>query len=296
MRKAGVLLAIAALSALVLLYSQSSPSASVPPTGRLKVAATFFPLYDFASKVGGERVEVQELVPHGVEPHDWEPKAGDVLKILNARVVVYIGAGFEPWLPKAIDASGAKSRIIEVEAAKGITLEKSDPHIWLDPILAKEIVKKIRDAFIQADPINANYYSANAESYLQKLDQLDAAIRKSVSKFATTGYIAFHQAFTYFNKRYGLQLLAVIEESPGREPSAAWLAEIVQLTRKHNVKVIFSEPMLDPKAAEVISKEVGGRVLTLDPIEGVSEEDLREGKDYISIMRQNLENLAVALR
>ncbi|MFH1470832.1 MAG: zinc ABC transporter substrate-binding protein, partial [Candidatus Micrarchaeota archaeon] len=189
------------------------------------------------------------------------------------------------------------------ESSKGTTLFESydkdhcfyNPLVWLDPALAKEEVYNIEKGLENADPENLNYYRSNAEKYKQKLEELDAELKEKTSKFRTKKYIGFHPSFTYFNKRYGLEYAAVIEEFAGDEPSAKEMAHIVDVTRENGITTLFSEPFLDPRAAETIAKEIGGSVVSLNPMSTLTPDARAEGKDYLAIMRDNLAKLSEAL-
>jgi len=186
-----------------------------------------------------------------------------------------------------------------VRTAEGLSdLERGDhhgrrdvnPHVWLDPVYAIHQVEAIRDAFCRVDPAHARDYSANAESYIGRLRRLHSEISKTVKTFRSRDFVAFHPAWVYFARRYGLRQAAVIEESPGKEPSAAHIRDVVETMRRVGAAAVFAEPQLSPKAAEVVAAETGASVLYLDPL----------GKppdyDYIATMRANIEQMAKALR
>ncbi|MGI0004085.1 MAG: metal ABC transporter substrate-binding protein, partial [Candidatus Nitrosotenuis sp.] len=151
---------------------------------KIKVIASFYPLYEFSKNIGGDKAEISSFIPVGIEPHDWDPSSGDILKLKEANVFVYNGAGFEPFVDQLID-SGEYGNVIFVDSSAGINLIKQsdehnsgyNPHVWLDPILVKHQVTTIKDAMIQTDPKNAQYYETNANAYSAKLDELDAKIK-----------------------------------------------------------------------------------------------------------------------
>jgi zinc transport system substrate-binding protein len=278
---------------------------------KVKVVASFYPIYDFVQKIGGDRVEVSSIVPPGVEPHDWEPTIQQRLEAESSDMIVYNGAGFEKWIEE-IDAK------FRVDTSEGLELlegsseggdhqtsasghtdinENADPHIWLDPILAKYQIEKIRDGLIKIDPANTNYYNGTAKKFIAELDSLDAFIRSQLSNCDKIDFIAFHNAFTYFSNRYGLNQHSVYGVSPEGDILPQRLQEIIKLSHELNIDTIYAEDLIDPRLVNVIATEIpNGKVLILSPIEGIDEEEQKAGKGYIDKMRQNIENLKVGLR
>lgn len=292
---------------------QNQPIEQNVSASKIKVIASFYPLYEFAKNVGGEKAEVSSFIPIGVEPHDWEPSSGDILKLKGSDIFVYNGAGFEPFVEQLID-SGEYDDVVFVESAKGIDLILSkhdeeehdaeiedehdseyDPHVWLDPVLVKHQVTMIKNALIAADPQNAQYYEANANTYNEKLDNLDSKIREELSNCKKDTFVPFHDAFSYFANRYELKIFALSGVAPESEATAAELKEFIDFVKEHQIKIIFSEELIDPRLAEVLADEAGAQVMIFSPLEGLTNEDLAAGKTYISKMEENLENLKVAL-
>lgn len=291
-------------------------------TSKIKVIASFYPLYEFAKNVGGEKAEVSSFIPIGIEPHDWEPSSGDILELKNSDIFIYNGAGFEPFVEQLID-SGEYNGVVFVESTKGIDLIKPenhdeeghdeteeghdetedthahdseyDPHVWLDPILVKHQITMIKNAMIETDPQNTQYYETNANAYIAKLDSLDSKIRKELSNCQKDTFVPFHDAFGYFANRYGLNVFPLSGVAPESEATAAELKEFVDFVKEHQINVIFSEELVDPRLAEVLAAEAGAEVMIFSPLEGLTNEDLAAGKTYISKMEENLENLKVAL-
>lgn len=278
---------------------------------KLQVMASFYPMYDFALKIGGEYVEVTDMVPAGTEPHDWEPAPKDLAKLEEADVFVYSGAGMEYWAEDIL-TSIQNTKLVTVEASNGITLldvedgetaEQShehthgdtDPHVWLDPIKAKQEMANIRDAFSEADPAHAEDYAANYEEAAAKLDTLDAHFRETLAGCTKHEIVVSHEAFGYLCNAYGITQMGIEGLMPDSEPDPARMAEITDFVRAHDVKVIFSEELVSEKVAQTIAKETGAEVETLNPLEGLSEEDQAAGADYFSVMEDNLAKLAAAL-
>lgn len=285
--------------------------ASAPPEtvddSRIKVVASFFPLYDFARNIAGDRAEVTSMVPSGIEPHDWEPTIRQISDANSADLFIYNGAGFESWVQNieaefVIDTSSGLELLeaAEEEAHKGEEKEEhggTDPHIWLDPILAKQQVEKIRAGFVQVDSDNAQYYNDNAARFAAELDTLDASIRSELSECRAQDFIAFHNAFSYFSIRYGLTQHSLHGGLPEGEVPPQRLQEILDLANELKIDTIYSEELVDPRLAQVIADEIpNGKVLVLSPIEGLEEEEAEAGLGYIDKMQQNLTNLKAGLK
>jgi zinc transport system substrate-binding protein len=311
---------------------------SVPPISKIKVIASFYPLYEFSKNIGGEKADVSVFIPIGIEPHDWEPSTGDLLTLKESDIFVYNGAGMEPFIEKLIDSSEYQD-ILFVETVQGIELIKTeehgkhedeehtteaehtdeeteeehmteehedgehghdhdlpyDPHVWLDPILAKNQVEMIKDTMIKVDPDNAQYYKDNANAYSAKLDALDSKIKIELSDCKKDTIVPFHNAFTYFAERYGIKTFALSGIAPESEATASELKEIVDFVKENEIKVIFAEELVDPKLANVLADEAGTQVLILSPLEGISKEELAKGMTYLDKMEENLKNVKIAL-
>ena len=284
--------------------SLGGDSSSQDEGGRIRVVASFYPLYEFARQVGGDRTKVSLLVPPGQEPHDYEPAPRDIEYIAKANLLVYNGAGFEPWIEKVL-GSVASSQLVVVDASQSVELIAGadnqrgegpfDPHFWLDPVAAKRVVLVIRDALISIDPDGSDQYSANALAYTDKLDALDVQYQEGLRSCKRREVITSHAAFGYLATRYNLTVLSITGLSPDAEPSAARMKELIEFARERGVTHIFFERLVSPKLAKAIAAEVGAKTVVFDPTEGLSKEDMAGGKDYISLMRDNLKSLKSAL-
>lgn len=280
--------------------------------GKLKVMASFYPMYDFAKKVGGDKVEVTDMVPAGTEPHDWEPAATDIKNLENADVFIYNGANMEHWTTKVLNSLDNK-KLKAVEASKGLHLLKGgeeeedaaknqgdkeagyDPHVWLSPLNAKTEMENIKDAFVDADPANKTYYTENYDKYAKKFDQLDAEFKKELADTKSKDMIVAHEAFGYLCSAYGLKQIGIEGLSPDSEPDPARMNEIIKFAKDHNVKTIFFEDLVSPKVAKTIAKEVGAKAEVLDPLEGLTDKEQKAGEDYFTVMKANIQKLKAAL-
>ena len=267
---------------------------------KLKVAASFYPLAHFAEQVGGERVEVTNSIPPGAEPHEFEPTPRDIQRVYEAALFLFNGKGLDPWAERIQDDL-EREGIIVIEIAKFFTGSNSafhtltDPHFWLDPVLAIQEVEIIRDALIQADPLNRNEYLQNCASYVKALNRLHALYVAGLEHCARKEIILSHDAFGYLAKRYGITTHAITGISPEEEPSLRKLAELTMLARKKKIGHIFFEELVSPKLAETIARESGAETLVLNPLGGLTVKDREKGRTYISIMEDNLRNLRTAM-
>lgn len=280
------------------------------PASKIRIVASFYPIAEFAKQVGGNKVEVSNLIPVGIEPHDYEPTVQQILSAQSSDILVYNGAGLEPWIKKinakfAVDTSQGlqllqmSNEVNTERGGGGAPGEVVDPHIWLDPILAKHQVEKIRDALLKVDPMNKDYYNMNAQRFIGQLNSLDSSLRSqlSASKCPKKDFIVFHNAFSYFAKRYGLNQHSIHEGlTPEGEILPQRLQDIVQLARNLGLNVIYSEDLVDPRLSNVIAGEIpNGKVLILSPIEGIHQEEQKAGIGYLDKMNQDINNLKVGL-
>ena len=170
-----------------------------------------------------------------------------------------------------------------------------DPHIWLDPILVKQQVNVIRDGLIQADPQNKEHYEENARIYNNKMDALDMKIGSALSSCQKDTIVPFHNAFIYLGERYDIHIMALSGMTPDSEASAAEIAEFVDFVKDNDIKVIFSEELVDPRLAEVIADEAGAEVILFSPLEALAPDEIGKNVSYIDKMEDNLDSLKVAL-
>ncbi len=300
--------------------SASNANGNQSQDKKLSVYTSFYPMYDFASKIGGDKIDAVNMVPAGTEPHEWEPTAADIAGLEEASVFIYNGAGMEHWVEDVLESIQNDS-LIAVEASKGLTLLKGhhddeeehseeeehsdedehshgefDPHVWLDPMNAKAEMESIKNSFIQADPDNKDYYEANYTKYAAEFDALDKEFRDAITSLPNKDIIVAHQAFGYLCSAYGLNQVPVEGLAPDSEPDPARVAEIIEFAKEHDVKVIFFEELVSPKVAEVIASTIGAKTDVLSPVEALSDEQMENGDDYFTVMRHNLEALKAALK
>lgn len=300
------------LAALLALCCLASGNSEVKAAEKLKVLTSFLPIYCFVANVAGDAADVENFLPQGSGPHDYQFTPKDVRKLGEADLIFVNGLGIESWLNKAIEASGSKKKgkVVELAATlkkeliaseHGISLggkEDHDhshgpnPHTWLDPQLAIVCVKNAEAALSKADPKNATKYAANAQAYIAKLQKLDADLEASLKPVQNVAFVTFHSAFPYFVKRYNLKLVGVVEAVPDVQPSPRYLKKLLDVIRDNKAKAIFAEPQFSKKIVERIAADANVALGTLDTLE---TGDLKP-TTYEEGMRRNAETLVKLLK
>lgn len=291
----------------------TQPADTAAGDGRLRVLTSFYPMYDFACKIGGDCIDVTNMVPSGTEPHDWEPSTNDLKNLEKADVFIYNGADMEPWADDLLVSRSDTLRV--VEASENVELRTTDgehehahehedadhhhgdfdPHVWLDPENAKIEMEAIRDALCAADPENSTVFQSNYEKYAAELDALDAEFREKLAPLPNRTIVVAHEAFGYLCDAYGLTQVGIEGLSPDSEPDPGRMAEVIDFVREHSISTIFFEELVSPKVAEAIASETGAQAKMLSPLEGLSDEQAAAGADYFSVMHDNLAALTEAL-
>jgi zinc transport system substrate-binding protein len=282
-----------------------SRSTAGTPGGRTSVVANFYPVYEAARRVGGDRTQVTNLTPAGAEPHDLELSPKQVDEILDAAVVLYMGHGFQPAVEDVaksrhagvtIDLLGALAAQRKLrELPSGAGEKGTDPHVWLDPVLMADVVDEVRKALARADPAGAPTYQRNAERYRSEIEALDRRFREGLGDCARKVIVTSHAAFGYVAARYGLAQESIAGLSPEAEPDPKRLAELADLVRREGVTTIFTEELVSPRVADTLAREAGVRTAVLNPLEGLTSQEIARGEDYVSVMEKNLATLRAAL-
>lgn len=279
--------------------SSGAGNAVQPVEGKQMIFTSIYPLYNFTQEIAGDKAQVVNLVPSGIEPHDWEPSTSDIANLEKADMLIYNGAGMEHWVDQVL-ASIENKNLVTVEAAGDVSLlggetGDMDPHVWLSVKNAKRQAQTIKEALVEADPENAAAYEENYTNFASKLDALDAEYQEGLGELTNRTMIVSHEAFGYLCADYNLTQMGIEGLAGESEPDPARMAEIIRYAKENGVKTIFYEELSSPKAAETIAKEIGGQTAPLNPLEGLTQEQQASGEDYISVMRKNLQTLKQAL-
>ena len=264
-------------------------------SNKIMITTSFYPLFNLVREIGGQNVEVTNITPAGAEPHDYEPTPQDITKISRSKILFLAGKGLESWGDK-ITQSLKNRKVIIIKMSDYIETVKNDPHFWLDPILYKKMTLVVRDNLIKVDKAHAAYYRENANRYLQELTKLDLDYKNGLKFCQLKEIVVSHNAFNYLARRYGFKSLYISGISPDEEPSAKRIAEIATLAKEKNIKYIFFETLVSSKIAKTIADEIKAQTLVLNPLEGLTSEEIKMGKSYVNIMEENLINLKKAMR
>lgn len=282
--------------------SKKVESTDTSSSGKVKVVVTFNAIREFAQAIGKDKINIVTLIPDGTEPHEYEPKAKDLENLNDAKVFVYNGFGMESWVDKAV-ATVENKDLVEVDSSKGASpIENTDsdeikehgqydPHLWISLKGAKKQAENIKDALVQVDSSNKEYYEKNYEEFAKELDTLYDEYDKKFQTVTNKSFVTGHAAFAYLCRDFGLQQNSVEDTFAEGEPTTKKLQELTDYCKQNQIKTIFVEDMVSPKVSDTLAKEVGAKVEKIHTIE--SKED---DKDYIKCMEENLEMIYESLK
>jgi zinc transport system substrate-binding protein len=300
---------------------------------QLNVYTTIFPIKFFTERIGGEHVEVKNLMPPGADAHTFDPTAKTMIKVAENDALIYNGANMEGYMI-AIKESLKNEEVRFFEASEGIELvpfqehsgdhEDSheeeghndehgdenahnkdedehdhaavDEHVWLDPIRAIAMAENIQNALIELKPKAKKDFQANFETLKKDLQNLNEAFQTMVENTPKDTFLVSHAAYGYWENRYNLHQLSISGLSPTDEPSQMQLEEIVEEAKEHNIQYVLFEQNISPKVAKVIQQEIGAQPLTLHNLSTLTEKNIEDDEDYFSIMQANIETLKQALK
>lgn len=331
-QRKGLLIWILILIAMAVVPSCQKKEQKVAEVQKIKVITTLFPIYDFAKHISQDKADVVFLLPPGVEPHSFEPKPEDIVRINKADLFVYTGKFMEPWAEDVLKGLDNKNLIV-VDSSRGIPLmeekgehgpkhdethkhQKShghkegnkhqhqeghphrvDPHFWLDLRHAQKMVDHILEGFVKKDPNHKDFYASQAEQYKSKLNELDLKFKEVLSRCKKKVFVhAGHFAFGYLAKRYGLEYVAAYGFSPDAEPSPQKMVELTRTLKRYGLRHIYHEELITPRVAEALARETGASLLMLHGAHNLTKDEFEKGITFISLMEQNLKNLEVGLQ
>lgn len=278
--------------------------------GKLNVVTSFYPLYFLAEQIGGKDANVINMIPAGVEPHDWTPKSRDLDTVSKAQLFLYNGAGLEGWVNDFLQGLPRDSKLVTVEVSKDIPKISGnpededdhpdeghvDPHTWVSPKSMMVMAKLVLANFIAADPEHKASYETGYNALEQKLSALDKEYSDKLSGVKKKDIVTSHQAFGYLARDYGLKQVAIMGLSPDAEPKAQDLLNITKFVKENDIKYIFFEELVSDEIARTLAREARIQTLVLNPLEGLTPKEASNGDDYFSLMEKNLQNLVLALQ
>lgn len=332
--------------------------------GKVNVITTFYPIYEFTKEIGGEDANVINLLPAGVEPHDWTPRSQDIVNTSKAQLFFYNGAGLEGWVPGFLKGLDGDSKVQAVEISKGIDLIltgeddghnhggadadhaaeehtdadhaaaehtdadhaaeahtdayhaaeehtdtdhaaeepaassslHTDPHTWVSPKSAIVMAVNIKNSLVEADPAHKDGYEQRYQELSGRLKALDAKFQSELSKLPGKEIVVSHQAFGYLARDYGLTQHAIMGLSPDAEPRGQDLVNLAAMVKEEGIRYIFFEELVSDRLAKTLAEEAGVDTLVLNPVEGLTKEQEKNGDNYFTLMEKNLQNLILALQ
>jgi zinc transport system substrate-binding protein len=304
-----------ALLSISLAVTACGSSSSQPDAQKdvISVAASFYPIEEIVRRVGGTHVSVVGLTPAGEGAHDVQLTAKNLDELANASAVFYISDGFQPDVEKAV--TSLPKSVVPVDLLQTVTLldvvaqldgtegetdgevlaSGKDPHVWLDPANMVAMTTAVADSLSQLKPELATEFSAAAKSYIAELQALGTEIDTQLATCESRALVTSHRAFAYLAKRADIRQVAIAGVNPEEEPSAKSLEAIATFAQANKVSTIFFETLLPADLAKTLADKVGAAADLLDPIEGISSEDLASGASYLTIQRDNLARLQKGL-
>ncbi|MDR6720513.1 metal ABC transporter substrate-binding protein [Paenibacillus sp. 2003] len=319
------------LSLLVLsACGQDSSNSAKIVEGKVNVVTTFYPVYAFTTAIGGEDANVINLLPTGVEPHDWTPKSQDIVNTSKAQLFFYNGAGLEGWVPNFLKSLNSDTQVKSVAVSEGVKLLTAegddghghgeehedehadehtdeatsedvadhhiDPHTWVSPKSAMIMAENIKNSLVETDPDHKAGYEQRYKELRTKLETLDQRFTDELATVPNNEIVVSHQAFGYLARDYGLTQHAIMGLSPDAEPTGQDIVKLAKLVKDEGIKYIFFEELVSDKLAKTLASEAGVETMVLNPVEGLTKEQATNGDDYFTLMEKNLQNLLIALK
>ena len=281
MKKYTLLLLIPVL----LLLTACQKTASEKP----QIVTTFEPMYEFTKAVVGDKVDIINIVPANQEAHDFEPSAKDMTTLTNADAIIYNSKHLEKWAPSV------KNKGVKIEASTPVEKIGDDPHTWVSPKAALLEVRYIADELSKKFPEYKEDFTKNADEYIGKLKKIDQDFDQLKNAKNKT-FITQHEAFGYLGRDYGLTTIAITGLDPESEPSSATLIKLKNEMQKANLNTVYFEDNSSSKLAETLAKEVGAKLLVINPVEGLTDEQKKSGESYLTIMEENLKSLKETIK
>lgn len=282
----------AVILAISVLFSLAGCKTTAVISEKPQVYTSFYAMYDFTKQIAQDKADVYILCSTGQEPHDYEPTAKDISKLSDADILIYNGMGMEHWTDSVLNTLKNTDLLCvnTSDYAECIT-EENDPHIWLNPDNAYKQFEAIADALSQKDPDNTQFYEERLAEVKDKLDILNKDYNNTISEFSSRDIVVSHKAYANLCNAYSLNQIPINGISNSDDPTPMQMAEIEKYVLDNNIKYIFKEPLSSSSVVETIANDTSCGVLVLDPFEGNAD-----GKDYFTVMYENLEALKTALK
>jgi zinc transport system substrate-binding protein len=272
----------------------------------VRVVASMYPLEYFTDQIGGDRVQVDGVVPSGGDAHDFEPTPGDLRKIAGADMIVYNGLGFESWIDALLDAGDAPDTAVQASSSSvarhfdsnGVATDSDedlDPHMWLDPVLAITQARAITEGLVKADPEGRAVYLANSDALVDRLIALDTRFTEGLMSCSRDTFITSHDSFNYMAARYGVNAIGISGINPESEPSPRALADLSNAISDSGIEYVLVSPIDSERLSDTLARETGVESLPLHSLQNLTSDQKKSGETYFSLMEQNLASLVIAL-
>ncbi|WP_410514674.1 zinc ABC transporter substrate-binding protein [Paenibacillus sp. BR2-3] len=305
-------LLICALMLVLVLAGCGAKSSGSIQEGKVNVVTTFYPIYEFAKEIGGEDINAINLLPVGVEPHDWTPRSQDIVNTSKAQLFLYNGAGLEGWVPNFLKGLDNASEVQAVEVSQGVDYIMTDeaeqdehtdgdslhtdPHTWVSPKSALIMAENIKNSLLKVDPEHKEAYEERYNTLAERLKKLDQTFEEELGKIPNKEIVVSHEAFSYLSRDYGLTQHAIMGLSPDAEPRSQDIVDLTNLVKAKGIRYIFFEELVSDKLAKTLASEAGVSTLVLNPVEGLTKDQEKAKDNYFTLMEKNLQNLIQALQ
>lgn len=299
MKTISILLAVL-LGTFLFIALRSQPQAVDHKDSKPIVALSTFALYDVAKNIAGDTLECFSILPNGVDVHSFEPTPQIMAKVHDARLIVFNGAGLQPWTHVFEDQRNGldMSRYIQLKEASdeehASDEGNSDPHYWLDTDNMIIVANVLKEQFSKLQPQNRDLYEQNTENYIAKLKEIDRVYKEKLSTCKIDTIVVEHNAFSYLASKYGFNVESISGLSPDSEPSAQVMSDIIKTVKDDKINTIFFESFASDKVAKAIASEAHAKSDTLQPIENITADEAKKGVSYNSLMMDNLAKIVQA--
>lgn len=288
----------------------SEEGTNATENNKLDVYTSLYPIQYVTERIGGDTVSVNTVYPPGADAHTYEPTSKEMIKIAKSDAFVYLGAGMESFAETAAESLASQDvKLIEIGEDKSLFLKDEhdgddeedneehhhhgdyDPHIWLDPIRLIEVSNIVKEELISLNPDAKAVYEENFAALKEDLTSLDEAYKDVLDKKKNKRILVSHAAYGYWEDRYGIEQISVNGLSSSNEPSQKQLTNIINQTKEYDLKYILFEQNTSNRVSEIVQDEVGAETAVVHNLEVLTEEDIEDGEDYISLMEYNLDIL-----
>src|SRR5690625_2977274 len=283
--------------------SQTNDSDQINKNNHLILYTSLYPLQYVAEQIGGNTISVHSILPPGADAHTYEPSSKDIISIAKGDLFFYLGAGMEAYAETVAQSLASQDvKLVEIGEDTSLFIKDEsdhdhdhhgdyDPHIWLDPIRLAQVAEIIKNELITSNPNLKDLYEENYQILVDRLTELDQSFQHVISKKENKHILVSHAAYGYWEDRYGIKQISVHGLSSSDEPSQKELTSIIQQTKEYHLKYILFEKNTSNRVSEIIRDEIGAKTEVIHNLEVLTEQDIEDNQDYLSIMEANFDTL-----